>query len=135
MPIYEYVCQKCGHHLEVIQKMSDKPLSRCPECRGRLEKAISQTSFQLKGSGWYVSDYTNRGQKDKADQSETTAKTETAEKPEKVEKTEKTEKTEKAEKVEKTSTADSSKSKQEKTEKKEAASTSTKASPEAATKK
>lgn len=57
MPIYEYVCNKCGHHLEVMQKMSDKPLSKCPECRGKLEKIFSQTSFQLKGSGWYVSDY------------------------------------------------------------------------------
>lgn len=57
MPIYEYVCGKCAHHLEVMQKMSDKPLSKCPECRGKLEKIFSQTSFQLKGSGWYVSDY------------------------------------------------------------------------------
>ena len=49
MPIYEYTCQKCGHHLEVMQKMSDAPLSKCPECKGRLEKEYSQTSFQLKG--------------------------------------------------------------------------------------
>ena len=67
MPIYEYVCQKCKHHLEVMQKMSDKPLTRCPECRGKLEKVFSQTSFQFKGSGWYVSDYTNRGKAETAD--------------------------------------------------------------------
>ncbi len=67
MPIYEYVCKKCGHHLEIIQKMSDKPLSRCRECRGRLEKVISQTSFHLKGSGWYVSDYGKGGAKEKTD--------------------------------------------------------------------
>ncbi len=73
MPIYEYVCQKCGHHLEIMQKMSDKNLTKCPECKGRLEKIFSQTSFQLKGSGWYVSDYSSR------------AKTEKAEKPEKKE--------------------------------------------------
>jgi putative FmdB family regulatory protein len=74
MPIYEYVCKKCKHHLEIMQKMSDKPLTRCPECRGRLEKVFSQTSFQFKGSGWYVSDYTNRG---KAETSDGTAVKET----------------------------------------------------------
>jgi putative FmdB family regulatory protein len=84
MPIYEYVCQKCGHHLEIIQKMSDKPLTRCPECRGRLEKVISQTSFQLKGSGWYVSEYGKGGSKsEKPATSE--AKTEKSEKSEKTE--------------------------------------------------
>lgn len=65
MPIYEYVCQKCGHHLEIIQKMNDKDLSKCPECKGKLEKIFSQTSFQLKGSGWYVSDYAGRSKTDK----------------------------------------------------------------------
>ncbi|HEY7545459.1 MAG TPA: zinc ribbon domain-containing protein [Blastocatellia bacterium] len=57
MPIYEYVCEKCGDHLEVIQKLGDEPLKRCKKCRGKLEKIISRTSFQLKGSGWYASDY------------------------------------------------------------------------------
>jgi putative FmdB family regulatory protein len=57
MPIYEYVCGKCGDHLEVIQKVGDEPLKRCRKCRGKLEKIISRTSFQLKGSGWYASDY------------------------------------------------------------------------------
>jgi len=85
MPIYEYSCQKCGHHLEVMQKMSDKPLTRCPECKGKLEKIFSQTSFQLKGSGWYASDYTGRGKAEK------TEKTEKTEKPEKSDKTEKKE--------------------------------------------
>ena len=61
MPIYEYVCQKCKHHLEIMQKMSDKPLTRCPECRGKLEKVFSQTSFQFKGSGWYITDYARKG--------------------------------------------------------------------------
>ena len=67
MPIYEYVCERCGHHLEVMQKMSDKPLSKCPQCRGKLEKIFSQTSFQLKGSGWYASDYTSRGKTEKTE--------------------------------------------------------------------
>jgi putative FmdB family regulatory protein len=63
MPIYEYACTKCGHQLEVMQKVSDKPLTRCPECRGKLEKLFSQTSFQLKGGGWYVTDYSKSGGK------------------------------------------------------------------------
>ena len=55
-----------------MQKMSDKALTRCPECKGKLEKIFSQTSFQLKGSGWYVSDYGNRGkaESDKSDKAE-----------------------------------------------------------------
>ena len=53
-----------------MQKMSDKPLTRCPECKGKLEKIFSQTSFQLKGSGWYVSDYANRGKAEKSDKSD-----------------------------------------------------------------
>ena len=60
MPIYEYTCQKCGAHLEVLQKISDKPLSRHGKCGGKLAKEWSQTSFQLKGSGWYVTDYAGR---------------------------------------------------------------------------
>ena len=63
MPIYEYVCEKCGSRIEVIQKISDEPPKRCQECRGRLEKVFSRTSFQLKGSGWYMTDYSSSGQK------------------------------------------------------------------------
>ena len=61
MPIYEYICEKCGSHIEVIQKISDAPLKRCAKCRGKLEKTVSRTSFQLKGSGWYVTDYSRSG--------------------------------------------------------------------------
>jgi len=57
MPLYEYRCKSCGHTLEVIQKMSDRPLRKCGECSGPLEKLISRSSFQLKGGGWFVSDY------------------------------------------------------------------------------
>jgi len=60
MPIYEYICEKCGAHVEVIQKISDAPLKRCTKCRGKLEKTVSRTSFQLKGSGWYVTDYSRK---------------------------------------------------------------------------
>ncbi|MGA2001838.1 MAG: zinc ribbon domain-containing protein [Terriglobales bacterium] len=61
MPLYEYQCKKCGHRLEKIQQFSDKPLTKCPECGGALEKLISQSSVQFKGSGWYVSDYGRKG--------------------------------------------------------------------------
>lgn len=57
MPIYEYACRKCGARTEALQKISDKPLTKCKACGGKLEKQWSQTSFQLKGSGWYVTDY------------------------------------------------------------------------------
>ena len=60
MPIYEYNCKKCGD-FEVMQKMSDKPLSECPTCHRKVTKLISSTSFQLKGSGWYVTDYARKG--------------------------------------------------------------------------
>ena len=96
MPIYEYVCQNCGHQLEVMQKISDKPLSKCPQCKGKLEKIFSQPSFQLKGSGWYVSDYTSRGKSEKSEKSEKGEKSEPSEKPEKAEKSEKKEKKSKA---------------------------------------
>jgi len=71
MPIYEYVCERCGAHLEVMQKISDKPLTRCRNCRGKLTKIISQTSFQLKGSGWYLTDYARKssGRSEKKEES------------------------------------------------------------------
>jgi putative FmdB family regulatory protein len=59
MPIYEYHCSKCGN-FEAMQKMSDKPLTQCPTCRRKVTKLISATSFQLKGSGWYVTDYARK---------------------------------------------------------------------------
>ena len=61
MPLYEYLCKKCGHRLEKIHKFSDKPLKKCPECGGPLEKLISAPSVQFKGSGWYVTDYGKKG--------------------------------------------------------------------------
>lgn len=57
MPIYEYECEKCGRVHEILQKMSDKPLATCPECKGHLHKRISQCTFHLKGTGWYATDY------------------------------------------------------------------------------
>ncbi|MGA9353822.1 MAG: zinc ribbon domain-containing protein [Terriglobales bacterium] len=57
MPLYEYQCKKCKHRFEQIQKFSDKPIKKCPKCGGPLEKLISASAVQFKGSGWYVSDY------------------------------------------------------------------------------
>lgn len=61
MPIYEYECRKCGHQMEVWQKFSDAPLSKCESCHGKLRKIISQNTFHLKGTGWYVTDYSSKG--------------------------------------------------------------------------
>ena len=61
MPIYEYRCTSCGHTLEVIQKFNDKPLKKCTECSGALEKLISRSAFQLKGGGWYNEGYGGQG--------------------------------------------------------------------------
>jgi len=58
MPIYEYRCSSCGHELEAIQKFSDAPLVTCPSCNAAtLVKQVSAAGFQLKGSGWYVTDF------------------------------------------------------------------------------
>src|ERR1041385_262923 len=86
MPIYEYECRKCKAHIEVFQKVSDKPPTRCRNCGGKLDRIISAPAIQFKGSGWYVTDYakTTKGEKT---ESESTAET----KPDKTEKAEKKE--------------------------------------------
>jgi len=61
MPIYEYSCQKCGV-IEVTQRITEKALAKCPTCKSKVKKLISNTSFQLKGTGWYVTDYARKGQ-------------------------------------------------------------------------
>ena len=60
MPFYEYECTKCGSLSEIFQKISDSPLNKCPECNGKMKKLISQSTFHLKGSGWYVTDYASK---------------------------------------------------------------------------
>jgi putative FmdB family regulatory protein len=60
MPIYEYECTKCGRIEEAFQKFSDKPLAKCRHCSGKLHKLISQSTFHLKGNGWYATDYANK---------------------------------------------------------------------------
>jgi putative FmdB family regulatory protein len=59
MPIYEYQCAACGQVTETWQKFSDAPLATCPACGGAMTKLISNCAFHLKGSGWYVSDYSS----------------------------------------------------------------------------
>ena len=61
MPLYEYRCRNCGKEHEILQKFSDPPLRRCPSCRGRVDKLVSRTSFQLKGGGWYNEGYSSSG--------------------------------------------------------------------------
>src|SRR5271168_2184208 len=61
MPLYEYLCKKCGHRFEEIKKFSDKQPKKCPECGGVIEQVISAPAVQFKGSGWYVTDYAKKG--------------------------------------------------------------------------
>lgn len=67
MPIYEYVCEKCGNHIELMQKVGDAAPKKCTKCKkGKMEKIFSRTSFQLKGGGWYASDYAKPSSSGKA---------------------------------------------------------------------
>ena len=78
MPIYEYRCRKCNREFEVVQSISDPELKRCKFCKGPVTKLLSLSSFHLKGSGWYVTDYGGR----QAPASETATKSEPAAKSE-----------------------------------------------------
>ena len=67
MPIYEYKCQSCGHYFEVLQRISEEPLSTCPECKkNTLKKLVSAPNFRLKGQGWYETDFKKDNQKNLA---------------------------------------------------------------------
>jgi len=93
MPIYEYLCKKCGRHFEKRQSVSEETLKMCEECGGQLEKQWSLSGFQFKGEGWYVTDYAGKkgvvgGDKPSSDSSsekskpaESTASADTASKP------------------------------------------------------
>ena len=61
MPLYEYECGRCKHRFELIQKFSDKPVRKCPDCGGRTERLISAPAIRFKGTGWYVTDYADKG--------------------------------------------------------------------------
>lgn len=78
MPIYEYQCKQCGHHLEELEKVSDAPLVDCPKCgKPGLQRIVSHTSFQLKGGGWYATDYKKASKPEAKPESNTTETTDT----------------------------------------------------------
>jgi len=77
MPIYEYRCAACGHQEDHLRKLSDAPLTKCPACgKKKYEKQLTAAGFQLKGSGWYASDFKGGGKKPEA-KPEATAETKT----------------------------------------------------------
>jgi len=88
VPLYEYQCQKCKHKFEKIQKFSDRPIRKCPQCGGPVEKIQHAPAVQFKGTGWYVTDYGGRGgdksksdasaEKGSSDKKETAAKEDSA---------------------------------------------------------
>ncbi|MBA2710034.1 MAG: zinc ribbon domain-containing protein [Tatlockia sp.] len=62
MPIYEYECKSCHHHFDLMQKIADQPAKQCPQClENSLVRLISAAGFQLKGTGWYATDFKNNG--------------------------------------------------------------------------
>ena len=110
MPIYEYQCEKCHHHLEALQKISDKPLRECPECgKHSLKRLLSAPLFRLAGSGWYETDFKsdkeNRrnlaGKEEAPSEASKAADGKAEPKPEKAEKVEKVEKSDQGTKGEK----------------------------------
>ena len=75
MPIYEYRCGKCGFQKEFLQRMSDAPLTGCPKCGKRaLKKLVTAAGFHLKGTGWYATDFKNKGTKPAPKQDKTEPK-------------------------------------------------------------
>ncbi len=82
MPIYEYRCRECGAEKEILQRISDAPLIECPACGKRaLVKLVSAAGFQLKGTGWYATDFKNQGAKPAAKGGEKAEKSEKSDKP------------------------------------------------------
>lgn len=63
MPLYEYECTECGHRTELLQRYGDPPLDKCPECGSTVRKLFSAPAVQFKGTGWYVTDYANKGKR------------------------------------------------------------------------
>ena len=72
MPIYEYECLECGKKFETMQKITEEPLTSCPSCSGKVRKLVSNCSFQLKGTGWYLTDYARKsdGKEEKEEKKE-----------------------------------------------------------------
>lgn len=121
MPLYEYECGACGHRFEVIQKFSDAPITECPACLGTLRKLQSAPAFQLKGTGWYATDYPKPGQppadKDSGGSTDSASGDKGAAKDDHGEKTEKSDKAEKTGATEKTGTTEKKTERSEKTDK------------------
>lgn len=79
MPIYEYQCTACGHALEAFQKISDAPITECPVChKTTMQKQISASAFQLKGTGWYATDFRDKNKSETKTSSSTPEKTESS---------------------------------------------------------
>jgi len=110
MPIYEYQCHKCGI-IEVTQRITQKALTKCPTCKSKIKKLISNTSFQLKGTGWYITDYARKGQTNGESKSDNGSKSSSSES--------------KSDSSSKTSPSSESKSEPKKTESKKSESSST----------
>ena len=80
MPIYEYVCEACGHEFDAIQKFSEKPIKECPKCgKKKAKRKLSASAFHLKGSGWYVTDYKKSGAGGSSSSTETASEPKPAE--------------------------------------------------------
>jgi len=75
MPLYEYRCKKCSKTFEMLQKINTEPLANCIFCQGNAERLISVSSFRLKGSGWYISDYKKKSTESKPKLKSNTKKT------------------------------------------------------------
>lgn len=73
MPLYEYQCKKCKHKFEKIQKFSDRPIKKCPECGSPVEKVMHAPAVQFKGTGWYVTDYGGKGDKSETSKTESSS--------------------------------------------------------------
>ena len=82
MPLYEYKCENCGEVFEVRQNFSDEPVAVHEKCGGRVNRLISTSAFNFKGSGWYATDYAKGGNSSKKTESESSSSTESAAKPE-----------------------------------------------------
>jgi putative FmdB family regulatory protein len=77
MPIYEYLCSQCNERHEIIQRISDDPLTHCPKCGGEMRKLISSPAIQFKGSGFYKTDYASSGSKSSSSSPETKSESKT----------------------------------------------------------
>ncbi len=76
MPLYEYKCLTCGYVLEVLQKVNEPHLKKCPNCGGMLKKLLSAPAIQFKGSGWYITDYSQNKKPEKESKAEEKPKSE-----------------------------------------------------------